>query len=156
MLLKIASWTVVLLVPALADDAKASLPDGPGKETTIKLCSKCHGVDVAVSRREDADGWNAIVLQMVKRGAKGTDDQFGEVVDYLAEHFPKSEALPRIPVNTASAKDLESSLGISEKEATALVQYRDEKGKFKSFEDLIKVPGVDAAKLEPKKNRLEF
>jgi len=63
-------------------------------------------MDVAVSRRENADGWNAVVLQMIKRGAKGTNDEFGEVVDYLAEHFSKSQAEPRIPVNTASVEQL--------------------------------------------------
>jgi len=156
MLWKTAACLAVLLVPAHADDQKATLPDGPGKQTTIKLCSNCHGVDVAVSRRENADGWNAIVLQMIKRGAKGTDDQFGEVVDYLASHFPKSEAIARIPVNTASAKDLAAGLDISEGDASAIVRYREEKGKFKTFEDLVKVPGIDASKLEARKSRLDF
>lgn len=151
MLLKTVAWFAIL-VPILAAD----LPDGPGKETTTKICGTCHGVDVAVSRREDADGWNAIVLQMIKRGAKGTDDQFGEVVDYLAQHFPKSEALARIPVNTASAKDLESGLEISGQQASAIVRYREEKGPFKTFEDLLKVPGLDASKLEAKKSRIDF
>lgn len=152
---KMAVSFAILCIPAVADDA-TSLPDGPGKETTVKICGKCHGVDVAVSRRADADGWNAIVLQMIKRGAKGTDDQFGEIVDYLAAHFPKSEALPRIAVNTASAKDLESSLEVSEQEASAIVRYREEKGRFKTFDDLVKVPGVDASKLKAKKSRIDF
>jgi len=156
MFLKIAACLAVSMAPAIADDAKESLPDGPGKETTIQLCGKCHGVDVAVSRRESADGWNAIVLQMIKRGAKGTHDQFGEVVDYLAEHFPKSQAEPRIAVNTASIQELATGLDISEKEAVAIVRYRDEKGKFKTFEDLTKVPGIDASKLETKKSRLDY
>jgi len=144
------------MAPAIADEVKDSLPDGPGKETTIKICGKCHGVDVAVSRRESADGWNAIVLQMIKRGAKGTNDQFGEVVDYLAEHFPKPQEEPRIAVNTASVQELVTGLGISEKEAAAIARYRDEKGKFKTFEDLEKVPGIDASKLEAKKSRLDY
>lgn len=144
------------MVPVVADEGKDALPDGPGKETTIKVCGKCHGLDVAVSRRESADGWNAIVLQMIKRGAKGTNDQFGEVVDYLAEHFPKSQAEPRIAVNTASVQELATGLGVSEKEAAAIVRYRDEKGRFKTFEDLEKVPGIDASKLEPKKSQLDY
>jgi competence protein ComEA len=156
MFLKIAACLAVSMAPAIADDAKESLPDGPGKETTIQLCGKCHGVDVAVSRRESADGWNAIVLQMIKRGAKGTNAQFGEVVDYLAEHFPKSQAEPRIAVNTASIQELVTGLDISEKEAGAIVRYRDEKGKFKTFEDLGRVPGIDASKLEAKKSRLDY
>ena len=154
--LRIAACLAVVIIPAVADEVKESLPDGAGKETTIQLCGKCHGVDVAVSRRESADGWNAIVLQMIKRGAKGTNEQFGEVVDYLAEHFPKSQAEPRIAVNTASAEELATGLEVSEKEAAAMVRYREEKGKFKTFEDLGKVPGIDASKLEAKKSRLDY
>jgi competence protein ComEA len=150
---KTAACLAVTLLPALADDTSASLPDGPGKETTVKLCGKCHGVGVAVSRRETADGWNAIVLQMIKRGAKGTDDQFGEVVDYLAAHFPKEA---KVMVNTASAHDLEVGLGISEKDASAIVNYRQEKGAFKTFEDLVKVPGIDISKLETRRSTIEF
>jgi competence protein ComEA len=156
MVLRIAACLAVSMAPAIGDDAKESLPNGPGKETTIKVCGKCHGVDVAVSRRESADGWNAIVLQMIKRGAKGTDDQFGEVVDYLAEHFPKSRAEPRIAVNMASAQELATGLGISEREAAAIVRHREEKGKFKTFEDLGKVPGIDASRLEAKKSQLDY
>lgn len=156
MLLKMAAGLAAILISASADDSKASLPEGPGKETTVKICGKCHGVDVTVSRREDADGWNAIVLQMIKRGAKGTDDQFGQIVDYLAEHFPKSQALPRIAVNSASAQDLEASLGLSDQEASAIVKYREQKGPFKTFDDLVKVPGIDTSKLEAKKSRIDF
>ena len=96
----------------------------------------------------------AVAVAMHK--AKGTHDQFGEVVDYLAEHFPKSQAEPRIAVNTASIQELVTGLDISEKEAGAIVRYRDEKGKFKTFEDLGKVPGIDASKLEAKKGRLDY
>jgi competence protein ComEA len=156
MFLRITACLAISMAPAIADEARDSLPDGPGKETTIKICGKCHGVDVAVSRRESPDGWNAIVLQMIKRGAKGTNDQFGEVVDYLAEHFPKPQEEPRIAVNTASVEELGTGLGISEKEAAAIARYRDEKGKFKTFEDLGKVPGIDASKLEARKSRIDY
>src|SRR5262249_28367842 len=120
--------------------AQSNLPDGPGKATTIKVCGKCHGMDVTTSRRETAEGWNAIVLQMIKRGAKGTYEQSGEVVDYRAEHFPKSAATAKILINTASAKDLGAGLGISDTDASAIVQYREQKGPFKTFDELLKVP----------------
>ncbi|HKX30835.1 MAG TPA: helix-hairpin-helix domain-containing protein, partial [Blastocatellia bacterium] len=41
-------------------------------------------------------------------------------------------------------------------QAAAIIQYRAKNGKFKSIEDLKKVPGVDAAKIEAKKDRLTF
>jgi Helix-hairpin-helix motif len=43
-----------------------------------------------------------------------------------------------------------------EKDAEAVVHYREQKGAFYSAEDLKKVPGFDSAKVEAVKNRLEF
>ena len=53
-------------------------------------------------------------------------------------------------------KDLESRLTLTRSQAAAIIQYRTKKGSFKSIEDLKKVPGVDAAKIEAKKDRLVF
>jgi DNA uptake protein ComE-like DNA-binding protein len=36
------------------------------------------------------------------------------------------------------------------------VQRREEKGAFKSVDELEKVPGIDAAKIEASKKRLAF
>jgi competence protein ComEA len=129
------------------------LPDGPGKATTEKVCSQCHGVEVAISRRESKDGWNAIIDDMVQRGAKASDDEFGEVVDYLSANFSPSSP---VNVNDATVKLLKTVLDISGEQAAAIVKYRETNGKFKSIADLAKVPGIDAAKLEAKKSKLAF
>src|SRR4051794_35041720 len=68
---------------------KPKLPEGPGKVATEKLCGTCHGAEVVMSKRESRDGWNGIVDDMIQRGAKGTDDELGEVVDYLTAHFSR-------------------------------------------------------------------
>ena len=59
-------------------------------------------------------------------------------------------------MNKATAKDLEPALELSTKEAQAIVQYREQNGAFKSLEELKKVPGLDAKKVEAKKERLIF
>jgi competence protein ComEA len=59
-------------------------------------------------------------------------------------------------VNKATAKDLEGALRLPAKQAAAIVHQREEKGDFKSIEDLKKVPGIDAAKIEANKNRLAY
>ena len=59
-------------------------------------------------------------------------------------------------MNKATAKDLENSLRIPAKQAAAIVQQREEKGDFKSLDDLEKVPGIDAGKIEANKKRLAF
>jgi competence protein ComEA len=154
-------WRKALLLATLwipsslpADPPK--LPDGAGKATFEKVCGNCHGVEVAISRRETKDGWNAIIDDMIQRGAQASDDEFGEVSDYLAANFNKSTPGGKINVNTSTSKELAPVLEISEEQAAAIVKYRNENGPFHSAADLAKAPGMDAAKVDAKKSRLTF
>jgi cytochrome c oxidase cbb3-type subunit 3 len=63
------------------------LPDGPGKETTLRLCSGCHNVDIVFQHRQGRDEWNAEIQKMIAVGAQGTPAQFTEVLTYLADNF---------------------------------------------------------------------
>ena len=63
---------------------------------------------------------------------------------------------PPVNVNKARAIQLESRLSLKRSEAAKILRYRKEHGDFKSIEDLIKVPGIDTAKIEAKKDRLVF
>jgi competence protein ComEA len=136
-----------------AQDEKPQLPEGPGKATALRLCSTCHGAQVVLGKPHSEDGWGAIVADMVQRGAPGTDDELYEVVQYLTKYIKAGPVM--INVNKATAKQLETGLKITAKEAEAIVQTR-EKGAFKSVEDVKKVPGIDASKIEAKKNLLMF
>ncbi len=51
-------------------------------------------------------------------------------------------------VNKATAQELESSLGLAKPDAEAIVKYREQKGSFKTWQDVAAVPGVSAAKIE--------
>jgi competence protein ComEA len=93
---------------------------------------------------------------MIQRGAQGTDEEFGDVVEYLSTHYSKSAPGGKVNVNAATAKELVSGLAFTDSQAAAIVKYRDEKGKFKTIADIAKVPGVDAAALEAKKGKLAF
>jgi competence protein ComEA len=132
------------------------LPDGPGKETTQKVCGACHAAEFVLGRQESREGWGAVVQDMIQRGATGTDDEFYTAVDYLATHFSKDSPAIKINVNKASAQDLQNTLQLPEKQAAAIVQEREAKGSFKSIDDLKKIPGIDAKKIDASKNRLEF
>jgi competence protein ComEA len=144
-----------LLLAISAGASLAQLPDGPGKAETEKICTQCHELERSVSLRQDRDGWQATMNKMVSLGAKGTDQEFQAVVDYLARNYP-GDAIPRINVNKARAIELESGLTLKRSEAAAIIDYRTKHGDFKSIEDLKKVPGIDAAKIEAKKDRLTF
>lgn len=148
----------ILLLSASTAGAgeKPTLPDAPGRTTTEKVCGSCHGVNIFANRRESRDGWSGIVEDMIQRGAKGTDDEFGEVVDYLAANLGKNSAPSKINVNKASAKDFAAVLGVSAELGAAIVKQRESQGDFKTIEDLKKVPGLDPEVVEAKKSKLEF
>ncbi len=92
---------------------------------------------------------------MVGFGVKATDDELLVLVDYLAKHFPADE-LPPVDINKARAIQLESRLSLRRSEAAAILRHREEHGPFKSFDEVLAVPGIDATKLAEKKDRLFF
>ncbi len=146
---------LILFLAAAALPVFAQFPDGPGKDETLKLCSQCHEVERVTSQRMDAAGWQESVNKMVSLGMSGKDSEIRAVVDYLAKNFP-ADAVPKLNVNKAMAIELESALSLKRSQAAAIVEYRTKNGDFKSIEDLKKVPGLDAAKLDAKKDRLTF
>ena len=150
----VALWFSGALAPAKAQSLK--LPDAPGRATTEKVCGECHGAEVLIGRQETKETWAAIVDDMIQRGASGTDDEFFEVVNYLSTNFSKTSPVVKVNVNKATVKDLQGALRIPDKQAAAIVHQREEKGDFKSIDDLKKVPGIDASKIEANKNRLAF
>jgi competence protein ComEA len=133
--------------------AQEKLPKGPGRDTLLRVCGACHSAENVAGMAKTREEWGALVGEMAADGAQATDDEFNEIVDYLATNFPKT---PKINVNKATAADLATGLELTAKEAEANVHYREEKGSFKSVDDVEKVPGVDAKKIEAKKDRLTF
>jgi competence protein ComEA len=154
--MRLAFAISVIAISLWAAD-KPKLPEGPGKAATVKLCgTTCHGPELVMNRRESVEGWSGVVEDMIRRGAKGSDEEFGEVVDYLVTHFPKTAPVTKVNVNKASANDLAAALAITGEQAAAIVEHRTSKGYFKSIDDLRKVPGIDAAVIDAQKDKLEF
>jgi len=137
-------------LPALSQD---KLPEGPGKAALLRVCKGCHPPETVASKHHTREEWEEVVTNMVNAGATGSDEDFNLVVDYLTEHFPK---FVKVNVNKASASELVESLGLASKDAQAIVAYRAKNGDFKTAEDIKKVPGVDAAKIETVKGQLQF
>ena len=139
-----------LYVPVLALWAQPQLPEGPGKETVVKACAGCHEIEAVISGRRTKMGWQLNVDDMVSRGAEGSEEEMAAVVEYLTSNFGK------VNVNTASAGELEKTLSLSTKEAQAIYAYREKNGKIKDFEELKKVPGVNAEQLQAKRGLIAF
>ncbi len=141
-----------LLATALCAPAQeGALPEGPGRELVEAICSVCHSTERIAAKRLTRPQWQDKVLEMLQEDPDVTQPERERIVDYLAKSFPT-----RVNVNTAAAKDIETSLELSAENAAAIVRYREQNGGFKTIGDLKKVPGVDAAKIEAKKDLLEF
>ena len=130
-----------------------SLPDGPGKDVFESVCSLCHSPAAPMGKQWTKPQWEAKVIEMLQEEPDVTAQERAAIVEYLSSNFKPGG---RIYINKAAAKDLETALELSSKDAQEIVRYRDEKGSFKTLDDLKKVPGLDAAKVEAKKDRLEF
>ena len=127
----------------------------PGRAEALRICVQCHEYERSVAPRQDRAGWQATMDKMVALGAIGTQKEFDAIVDYLAKTYP-GEEVPKIKVNEARAIELESGLSLPRSQAAAIIEYRTKHGDFKTIEDLKKVPGVDVAKIEARKDRLVF
>jgi competence protein ComEA len=129
-----------------------ALPDGPGKETFQMVCSMCHSPDAVIGKQGTKQWWQSKVTEMLQESTDIPDSDIDTIVAYLAKNFP----VVKINVNKASAKDLETGLQLTAKESESIVSYRQANGSFKTMDDLKKVPGLDAVKIESKKDRLDF
>jgi competence protein ComEA len=127
------------------------LPDGAGKETVEKTCTACHDLGPLTQMNGGADIWQSVVDDMKSRGADGTDADFRAIVTYLAKYLG-----PVVKINTDAAKDLQTNLGITDAEAAAIVKYRTDKGAFKEWGDIAKVPGLDMSKLAGLQKRIKY
>lgn len=143
-----------LLALALAASAQ-QLPDGPGKAEVEKRCIGCHELARSVSLRQDRAGWSVTIGKMTALGMKATDKELEAMLEYLSRHYPAGD-VPPVHINKARAIDIESRLGLRRSQAAAIIRHRTEHGDFKTINDLKKVPGLDAADIESKKDRIVF
>jgi competence ComEA-like helix-hairpin-helix protein len=138
--------------PAAAD-AKAAEEEElarVGEETTDQLCRMCHPIENITRMRRTVREWADVITTMQGRGANGTEEQFQAIHKYLARYYGL------VAVNTASAQDLSAVLGLTAKDAEAIVAYRKAHGKFADLAALSKVEGIDKAKIEEQPEAIRF
>ena len=77
-------------VPVLVDYLvrfHGPLPDGPGKEVILNICTQCHDLQRVRRTRLDAEGWAEILDTMLNEGAPLTEKDFAAALRYLARNF---------------------------------------------------------------------
>ena len=126
------------------------LASGPGADAFQRTCVLCHTPERIVSVRKTKVEWEEIIDKMITRGAQVTDDNYGPIEEYLLRNYGK------VNVNKAVKDDLVLIGGFTAAEADAVVQFRTANGTIADFAALGKVPGLDAKKLDEKRDALTF
>lgn len=73
-------------VPKVGAYTPLVLPPGDAKALVERTCGTiCHSVEVVTSQRMNEEGWNAIVQNMVARGAQVSDADMKAIVAYLVK-----------------------------------------------------------------------
>ncbi|MEZ5355471.1 MAG: helix-hairpin-helix domain-containing protein [Bryobacteraceae bacterium] len=154
--MKIRHFFIVALCAAAAlseeTASRGGQETGPagGKEAFQKLCVTCHKAEVVLASRRTRSQWEDTLEKMIAKGAKGSDDDFILALDYLvATHG-------RVNMNNATANEIIEIAGLPREQAEAIVKHRRANGRFEDFDALLKVPGLDAKRLEAVRDAISF
>ena len=63
------------------------LPDGPGKQIMLNICTQCHNLQRIKIGRRSAEEWEETLLAMLNEGAPVNDEQLPVIHAYLSRHF---------------------------------------------------------------------
>jgi len=137
-----------VLIACGAAAAAAADPD-PNLPAVQTVCGRCHTTAVFLKEPRSWDRWNDVFADMTKRGASGSDEQLARVTTYFLEN------LTLVNVNSSPADEIEGVLGVSGDVAGDIIARRQVKP-FTTLAQLSAIPGVDAAKLEQRKSRIQF
>ena len=83
---KVEQADVPVLVAHLVKN-HGPLPDGPGKDVVLNICTLCHDLQRVRRQRSSAEGWAEILDTMLNEGAPLSADDFPVVLRYLARNF---------------------------------------------------------------------
>lgn len=68
------------------------LPQGAGRDTTLRVCTGCHAPDVIVGRVQKSAPWSDVVQAMVEKGAEATPEEVAQIAAYLKKALPETPA----------------------------------------------------------------
>ncbi len=131
--------------------APAAFPDAPGRATVQRACTVCHSPNYISNAERTPKEWGDIFDLMASLGTEASDEDWRQIRQYILGQ------LATIEINKAPAADLQAVFDVDSKLATAIVEYRTAHGgEFNSIDEIKKVPGLDAKKVDARKNRFRF
>ena len=132
------------------EDLTRYLPPGAGKALVAAQCSTCHDLAGVIRLRASKEAWEAVVIDMVARGAPLMVEDVDAMTAYLGDVFGP-QAPPLVDVNTAGRDDLMKLPGLTAGLADRLIADRARQP-FSSRDEVRAVLKMDARAFE----RLEW
>ena len=150
-LLLATTWTTASLNgQSTAQQPAASAADDPANDLFIQTCNRCHDAARITALRRTKTEWDEVINKMIERGATGSEEDFLTVFGFLRRHYGK------VYINSASSDEITTSLGLSSKDAEAVITYRKAHGNFADLEAVKKVPDIDVKVLDEHKEAVAF
>ena len=128
----------------------ASAADVQGAALLARMCNDCHDSARIVEKRRTKADWQNVLTKMIENGAEGESRDFEALYAFLCRNHGE------VHINDAASDELAMTLGLSKKDADAVVAYRTANGKFADFEAVRKVPDVDLKTLDAHKDAVVF
>src|SRR5436305_2414456 len=75
-----SSWLLLLLALPVVGLAQ---PPAGAQQAFQKVCGACHSLETVTSQRRTRPQWQESITSMIARGAKGTEEEFSLILDYL-------------------------------------------------------------------------
>jgi competence ComEA-like helix-hairpin-helix protein len=130
--------------------ARAQEPEDHPAVAFKRTCSTCHDAERILATRRTRTQWEEVIEKMIERGAQGTPEDFTAAEEYLLR------VSGRVNINRALSNDIVAVLGLTQKDADAIAEYRKANGDFKDFDEVCKVPGIDLEKLKQGRDAISF
>ena len=137
-------------LPAFADDVV--LPDGKAKTLIENTCTECHGLEQVVNNPMTAEKWRSTVNRMVKKGATLSSEEIDTVVEYLSVYFPPD----KVNVNTATSQEIQAGCALRPLRRMRLSNTAKRTATSRIWQRSKKAAGLDAKKIEAKKDQVAF
>lgn len=77
-----------------------------------------------------------------------------QAVSVTLTHTSAKQETSLVNINTATLSELATLEGIGEKKAQAIIDYRTEKGSFRSIDELAQVEGIGETLVEENRSRI--
>jgi len=78
--------------PVLAQAPEDALPDAPGKDVVVRVCTACHDASQFAAARHTPEEWDGEITKMQGAGAEMTAEEQAAVSAYLAKNLSSKPA----------------------------------------------------------------